>query len=105
MLGCVGEGLRAEEIGRARDRLGQRSRGDLEIDRDAQISRDVGKSFLQYQIEARLDLADELLRTREDTTVRKVAFELGYTDPYYFSRMYKKHRGHPFSTMLRRKRT
>ena len=34
---------------------------------------------------------------------REVAFELGYADPYYFSRVYKKHRGHPPSEMLRRR--
>lgn len=61
----------------------------------------MGKSFLQYQIETKLDLADELFRDREDVTVREVAFELGFRDPYYFSRLYKKHRGYPPSESLR----
>jgi AraC-like DNA-binding protein/ligand-binding sensor protein len=55
----------------------------------------VNKSFLQYQIERKLDLADQLFRTREGITVREVSYEIGFQDPYYFSRLYKKHRGHP----------
>jgi AraC-like DNA-binding protein len=64
----------------------------------------MGKSFLQYQIDTKLDLADELFRTRENITVREAAFELGFEDPYYFSRLYRKHRGRPPSEMLRRHR-
>jgi AraC-like DNA-binding protein len=61
----------------------------------------IGTSFLQYQIEAKLDLADEMFRTRKDITVREVAFEMGFKDPYYFSRLYKKHRGRPPSEALK----
>jgi AraC-like DNA-binding protein/ligand-binding sensor protein len=64
----------------------------------------MGRSFLQYQIESKLDLADEIFRTRERVTIREVAFELGFSDPYYFSRLYRKHRGYPPSRMLPRKR-
>ena len=64
----------------------------------------IGKSFLQYQIEMKLDLADELFRTRENVTVREAAFELGFEDPYYFSRLYRKHRGRPPSETLHRHR-
>ncbi len=62
----------------------------------------MGKSFLQYQIEAKLDLADELFRQRKDVTIREIAFELGFQDPYYFSRLYRKHRGFPPSEAMRR---
>lgn len=55
----------------------------------------VNKSFLQYQIDMKLDIADELFKTRDGITVREAAFELGFKDPYYFSRLYKKHRGYP----------
>ncbi len=61
----------------------------------------MGESFLQYQIKTKLDLADELFRTRKGVTIREVAFELGFADPYYFSRLYKKHRGFPPSQTLR----
>jgi len=61
----------------------------------------MGTSFLKYQIENKLDLADELFRTREDITVREVAFELGFRDPYYFSRLYRRHRGRPPTKAMR----
>jgi len=64
----------------------------------------MGRSFLQYQIEAKLDLADELFRDRKDITIRETAYELGFRDPYYFSRLYKKHRGYPPSEAIRQYR-
>lgn len=60
-----------------------------------------GRSFLQYQIEMKLDHADELFRMRQGITVREAAYELGFKDPYYFSRIYKKHRGRAPSEALR----
>ncbi|MCX6968232.1 MAG: PocR ligand-binding domain-containing protein [Verrucomicrobia bacterium] len=53
-----------------------------------------GKSFLQYQIEAKLDLADRMFAKQPNITVSETAGSLGFKDPYYFSRLYKKHRGH-----------
>ncbi len=53
-----------------------------------------GKSFKQYQIGLKLDKADEYFQKQPEMTIREVAFRLGYQDPYYFSRLYKKHRGH-----------
>ena len=52
-----------------------------------------GNSFKQYQINLKLDRADELFKKRPGMTIREVALKLGYEDPYYFSRLYKKHRG------------
>lgn len=63
-----------------------------------------GTSFLQYQIDHKLDLADDLFRSRAGITVREAAFELGFSDPYYFSRLYRRHRGHPPTVTLRRLR-
>jgi len=40
------------------------------------------------------------MRTRRGVTVREIAFELGFKDPYYFSRLYRKHRGHPPSQTI-----
>ena len=54
-----------------------------------------GKGFKQIQIELKLDRAEHLFRTRPGITVREVAFRLGYRDPFYFSRLFKKHRGYP----------
>ncbi len=67
------------------------------------FKREVGQSFKQYQIEQRLDLADELLGTKAGVTVREVAARLGYADPLYFSRLYRRHRGHPPSAKLGRR--
>lgn len=61
-----------------------------------------GTSLLQYQIARRLDVAEELFRTRPGITVREAAFHLGFSDPYYFSRLYRRHRGHPPTVTLRR---
>ena len=62
----------------------------------------MGGSFLQYQIERKLMMADELFARREGITVREAAYELGFDNPYYFSRLYKKHRGRPPSEALRK---
>jgi YesN/AraC family two-component response regulator len=52
-----------------------------------------GKSFKRYQIDLKLDKADEYFKKQPEMTIREVAYRLGYQDPYYFSRLYKKHRG------------
>jgi len=54
-----------------------------------------GKGFRQYQIEKKLDKADDYFRTSQALSVAQVAKKLGYEDPLYFSKLYKKHRGYP----------
>jgi len=66
--------------------------------------REVGVSFKHYQIERRLELADEYLRVSPTLTIREVAARLGYADPLYFSRLYRRHRGYPPSARRRRGR-
>jgi AraC-like DNA-binding protein/ligand-binding sensor protein len=63
-----------------------------------------GTSFLQYQIAHKLEMADDLFRARPGITVREAAFALGFSDPYYFSRLYRHHRGRPPTATLRRLR-
>ncbi|NLW86416.1 MAG: helix-turn-helix domain-containing protein [Planctomycetes bacterium] len=53
----------------------------------------VGTSFRRYQIQARLNKATHLLQTTPDATVSLVAAKLGFDDPLYFSRLYKKYKG------------
>ncbi len=53
----------------------------------------LNRSFKQVQIDMKLDKAQELLRSPEGTTVKEVAYQLGYRDPLYFSRLFRKHRG------------
>ncbi|HML74555.1 MAG TPA: PocR ligand-binding domain-containing protein [Anaerohalosphaeraceae bacterium] len=52
-----------------------------------------GKGFKRFQIDFKMDKADQFLRKNPEMTVKEVAHRLGYSDPYYFSRLYKKYRG------------
>ncbi|MBN2601125.1 MAG: PocR ligand-binding domain-containing protein [Candidatus Marinimicrobia bacterium] len=52
-----------------------------------------GKSFKQFQIDLKLEKADQFLQKNPELTIKEIAHRLGYSDPYYFSRLYKKYRG------------
>lgn len=54
-----------------------------------------GRSIRQYQIEHKLDDADRMLKISPDRPIKDIALQLGFDDPLYFSRLYKKHRGCP----------
>jgi len=66
--------------------------------------RGYGRSFKQVQTEIRLNRAEQLLRSAPGITVREVAYELGYDDPLYFSRVFRKYRGVPPSRLLQKSR-
>ncbi|REK75140.1 AraC family transcriptional regulator [Paenibacillus paeoniae] len=51
-----------------------------------------GSSLIEYLIRFRLHHAEELLRNT-DASLRDIAAEVGYTDVYYFSRMFRKYMG------------
>ena len=55
----------------------------------------VGCTPLQYLTEIRLDYAKQLLSSRNLTnySIRNISFMCGFSDPYYFSRVFKKHTG------------
>ena len=53
----------------------------------------LGKSFSKVVIEAKLSKAEEYFKNTPNLSIEEVAFKLGYKDPLYFSRLYKKHRG------------
>ena len=53
----------------------------------------VGQSYEQTRIQLLLEKADALLQLKPKLRVQEIAFRLGYDDPLYFSRLYKKHRG------------
>jgi AraC-like DNA-binding protein len=57
--------------------------------------RKLGKSFRRVRAELALDRADELLRGSPGVRVKEVAHRLGFDDPLYFSRLYRKYRGVP----------
>lgn len=58
-----------------------------------------GRSIRQYQIEVKLTEADRLLGTFPKIPIKELADQLGFDDPLYFSRIYRKHRGQPPSSM------
>ena len=53
--------------------------------------REYGLSPYEYVIERRLDAAARLIR--EGATVKEAAASVGYVDPGYFSRLYRRKRG------------
>ncbi|HEY9592988.1 MAG TPA: PocR ligand-binding domain-containing protein [Spirochaetia bacterium] len=66
------------------------------------VKKEAGISFKRFVIEQRLQAAEELLA--EDTTrsIGEVADSLGFSDQFYFSRIYKKYRGFPPKEYVRR---
>ena len=52
-----------------------------------------GRSVRQYQIDVKLAEADRLLRAFPKMPIKEIADRLGFQDPLYFSRLYRKHRG------------
>lgn len=59
------------------------------------------KSFKHYVIECKLKKAEELLLEHPEMTIVEIADQLGYDDPYYFSRLFKKYKGLPPSEYLK----
>ena len=55
--------------------------------------RKLGKSFRTVRIELAMEKADEYFRTVPGIRVKEVARRLGFDDPLYFSRLYRRYRG------------
>ena len=55
----------------------------------------LGRSFSQVVIDAKLNRAEEYLRQAPELSIGEIADRLGYADPLYFSRLYRKYRGLP----------
>ncbi len=51
-----------------------------------------GSTFIDYLTEIRIKKAKELLQTN-NATLKEISYEIGYKDPNYFSRVFKKHVG------------
>jgi two-component system, response regulator YesN len=56
------------------------------------FSEHLHQSFSDYLNAVRLDAAEEMLRSG-DRTVKEIAYAVGYHDPNYFSRIFKRFRG------------
>jgi AraC-like DNA-binding protein/ligand-binding sensor protein len=54
-----------------------------------------GQSFKEYTIQRKLAKADELLNSDKTLKIYEIAKAVGYSDPFMFSRIYKKYRLHP----------
>lgn len=52
-----------------------------------------GKSFKSFIIEHKLSRAESRLARHPEKTIAEIAGEFGYSDPLYFSRIYKRYRG------------
>ena len=69
------------------------------------FKRELGTGPNQYILELRLQKARGLL-AREDLSVKSIAFSSGFSDPLYFSRVFRQHTGvspTEYRSMLRRK--
>jgi len=62
----------------------------------------LGKSFKQALIETKLRKAEEYMAAGPDITIAEAAAKVGYADPLYFSRIYKRYRGVPPSEFVKR---
>ena len=51
-----------------------------------------GKNFIEYLTDVRMEKAKELLRN-SNKSMKEICLEIGYTDPNYFSRTFKKNVG------------
>jgi AraC-like DNA-binding protein len=54
-----------------------------------------GQSFKQYQIDYKLSLATTILESHPEKTIAEIALRVGFADPFYFSRLFRKYKGLP----------
>ena len=52
-----------------------------------------GMSFKEFCIDYRIKQGEKLMRKHPEMTIREIADKTGYSDPFYFSRIFKKYRG------------
>ncbi|MTI47134.1 response regulator [Sporosalibacterium faouarense] len=52
----------------------------------------IGKNFVDYVTDIRMSKAKELLEN-EDYSIKAISFDIGYNDPNYFSKIFKKYFG------------
>lgn len=57
------------------------------------FKQETGQSLHQYRLQLRLSRAKVLLKGT-DSTVEQIAGQTGFTDPYYFSQIFKRKTGH-----------
>ena len=91
-------------IEKAREYIDENYKKDISLDevsREADISpyyfsklfkQETGRNFIEYLTEVRLRNARELLKNSQ-YSIKEICAESGYSDPNYFSRIFKKYEG------------
>ena len=59
------------------------------------VKREAGISFKRLVIEQKLRAAESMLSQDSERSIGEVSDSLGFSDQFYFSRLYKKYRGYP----------
>jgi len=59
------------------------------------VKKEAGISFKRLVIEQKLRAAESMLSEDSQRSIGEVADSLGFSDQFYFSRLYKKYRGYP----------
>ena len=57
------------------------------------FKKEMGLSVTEYITVCRMQRAAELLHSRPDSSLTAISEQVGYTDPYYFSRCFKRYYG------------
>ncbi len=57
-----------------------------------EFKRATGINFKKYLILKKIEKADELISNQKELKIHEIARKVGYSDPYLFSRIYKKYR-------------
>lgn len=65
------------------------------------VKKEAGISFKRLVIEQKLRAAESMLSEDSQLSIGEVADFLGFSDQFYFSRLYKKHRGYPPKEFMR----
>ncbi len=56
------------------------------------FSQECGNTFIEYLTDVRITMAKKLLKTTQKRSA-DIAYEIGFSDPHYFSYIFKKHTG------------
>lgn len=54
---------------------------------------ETGINFIEYVNKLRIDKAKELLNSDGNMSIKEICMEVGFSDPNYFSRQFKKYAG------------
>jgi AraC-like DNA-binding protein len=66
------------------------------------VKKEAGISFKRLVIEQKLEAAEALMTSGPAPSIGEIAERIGYSDQFYFSRIYKKYRGFPPKEFTRR---